>query len=139
MVVQGGFSIAFLNGGAFEYGTSKVAVNYGNLLVGSFTRKSTGGVTSSYGSWDTNIMPNPSPTPFSPSLGAGNQINSFSVNNGFAPYSEQWNVNVQREMGWNFLLSASYVGNRVIHLPSQLNEIDQMDPKYDALYGDVID
>ena len=40
MVVQGGFSIAFLNGGAYEYGTNKIAVNYGNLLVGSFTRRS---------------------------------------------------------------------------------------------------
>src|ERR1700736_6084226 len=27
-VVQAGFSVAFLNGGAYEYGTSKVAVNY---------------------------------------------------------------------------------------------------------------
>ena len=38
MVVQGGLNIAFLNGGAYEYGTNKVAVNYGNLLTGSFTR-----------------------------------------------------------------------------------------------------
>ena len=36
------FSVAFLNGGAYEYGTSKTAVNYGNLLVGSFTRLSSG-------------------------------------------------------------------------------------------------
>ena len=138
-VVQGGFAIAFLNGGAYEYGTSKVAVNYGNLLVGSFTRNSTGSTTSSYGNWDTHIMPNPSPTPFNPGLGAGNQINAFSENNGFAPYTQQWNVNVQREMGWNILLSAAYVGNRIIHLPSQLNAINQMDPKYDTQYGDVID
>jgi hypothetical protein len=139
MVLQGGFSIAFLNGGAYEYGTSKVAVNYGNLLVGSFTRNSTGGPGSSYGSWDANIMPNPPATPFSPSLGAGTQINSFSKKNGFAPYSEQWNINLQREMGWNTLVTAAYVGNRVIHLPSQNNKIDQMDPKFDDQYGDVID
>ena len=139
MVVQGGFSVAFLNGGAYEYGTNKVAVNYGNLLVGSFTRNSTGGVGSSYGGWDTNVMPNPSPVPFNTGLGAGNQINAFSQNDGYAPYAQQWNVNVQREMGWNILLSAAYVGNRLIHLPSQLNKINQMDPKYDALYGDVID
>jgi len=30
------------------------------------------------------------------------------------------------------------VGNRVIHLPSQNNRIDQMDPAYDAQYGNVI-
>jgi outer membrane receptor protein involved in Fe transport len=33
-VLQGGFSMNFLDGGAYEYGTSKVAVNYGNLLDG---------------------------------------------------------------------------------------------------------
>jgi hypothetical protein len=139
MVLQGGFSLAFLNGGAYEYGTSKVAVNYGNLLVGSFTRNSTNGPSSSYGSWDTNIMPNPSPKPFDPSLGAGNQINALSKNDGFAPYAEQWNVNLQRDVGWNTLVTAAYVANRVIHLPSQLNKIDQMDPKFDDQYGDVID
>ena len=41
-VVQGGFDIAFLDGGAYEYGTNKVAVNYGNLLTGAFSRPSTG-------------------------------------------------------------------------------------------------
>ena len=141
MVVQAGFSIAFLDGGAYEYGTSKVAVNYNKLLVGSFTRNSTNGPTSSYGSWDNpnNIMPNPTATPFTPSLGEGTQINAFSKNDGFAPYSEQWNVNIQRELGWNTFLTAAYVADRVIHLPSQNNRIDQMDPKYDLQYGNVID
>ncbi len=42
-------------------------------------------------------------------------------------------------MGWNTLITAAYVANRVIHLPSQNNEINQMNPKYDDQYGDVID
>ncbi|HEY1985190.1 MAG TPA: TonB-dependent receptor [Terracidiphilus sp.] len=137
-VVQGGFDVAFLNGGAYEYGTSKVAVNYSNLLTGSYTRNSTGSFTPAFGSWDTNIMPNPTATPFSPSLGNGNQINSFSKKDGYAPYSQQWNINVQRELPWNMFVMAAFVGNRIIHLPSQLNEIDQMDPKYDAQYGGVL-
>jgi hypothetical protein len=137
-VVQGGFSVAFLNGGAYEYGTSKVAVNYGNLLVGSYARNSSGGITSSYGSWDTNIMPNPSPTPFSPTLGiGGTQIDAFSGSDGFAPYSEQWNVNVQRELPYDMFLSAAWVGNREIHLPSKLNSLNQLDPKYFALGNDL--
>ena len=139
MVLQGGFSLAFLNGGAYEYGTNKVAVNYGNLLVGSFTRNSSGGASSSFGSWDTNLMPNPSSTPFSPGLGAGNQINAFAKSDGYAPYAEQWNVNLQREVGWSTLVTAAWVGNHVIHLPSQNNQINQMNPKFDDQYGDVID
>jgi Carboxypeptidase regulatory-like domain len=137
-VLQGGFSIAFLNGGAYEYGTNKVAVNYGNLLVGSFTRGSTGSTTSSYGSWDTNIMPNPTATPFNTSLGRGTQINAFSRHDGFAPYAQQWNINVQHEAPWNILVTAAWVGNRVIHLTSQLNTPNQLDPKYFAQYGNVL-
>jgi hypothetical protein len=136
-VLQAGFSIAWLNGGAYEYGTSKVAVNYGNLLVGSFTRNNTGSNTSSYGLWDNTPLPNPAPTPFSPSLGVGNQLNVLSRNFGYAPYSQQWNVNVQRELPWNTFMTVAWVGNRVIHLPSQLNKIDQMDPKFLALGSDL--
>jgi len=136
MVVQAGVDVAFLDGGAYEYGTNKVAVNYGNLLTGSFTRNSTGSFTSSFGSWDSNQIPAVNPTPFSPSLGAGNQINAFSPKkDGYAPYSEQWNVNLQRELPYNMFITAAWVGNRIIHLPSQLNRIDQMDPKYDAQFG----
>ena len=132
-VVQAGFSVAFLNGGAYEYGTNKVAVNYGNLLVGSFTRGTTGTNQSSFGSWDTNQLPSPQPTPFSTSLGNGTQINDFSRKDGFAPYSEQWNVNVQRRIPYDMFVTAAWVGNRVIHLPSQLNTVNQLDPKYFTL------
>ena len=138
MVVQGGFAVAVLNGGAYEYGTSKVAVNYANLLNGQFNRASSNTFTSAVGSWDTNPIPAANPTPFSPGLGGGNQINALSRNFGYAPYSQQWNLNVQRELPYNILLTAAYVGNRVIHLPSQNNRINQMDPKYDALYGNVM-
>jgi len=136
-VVQGGFSIAFLNGGAYEYGTNKVAVNYGNLLVGSFARGSTGTTSSSYGSWDTNILPNPPATPFNPSLGVGTQINDFSKNDGYAPYSQQWNINVQRQIPYDIFVTAAWVGNRVIHLPSQLNVVNQLNPQYLALGTDL--
>jgi hypothetical protein len=137
-VIQAGFSIAFLNGGAYEYGTSKTAVNYGNLLVGSFTRNSTGGNQSSFGSWDTNLLPNPGAKPLSAGLGIGTQINAFSKNDGYAPYSQQWNVNVQHELPWNTFITAAWVGNRVIHLPSQLNRIGQLDTrKYLSLGSDL--
>ena len=137
-VVQGGFDIAFLDGGAYEYGTAKVAVNYGNLLTGSYNVASTGSSTSSFGSWDSNSVPALNPTPFSPGLGGGVQVDAFSKNDGYAPYAQQWNLNVQRELPWNVFVTAAWVGNRIIHLPSQNNKIDQMDPKYDAQYGSVL-
>ncbi len=78
MVLQAGLDVAFLDGGAYEYGTNKVAVNYGNLLTGSFNRNSTGSFTSSFGSWDTNTIPAVEPDALQPRLGAGNQIDAFS-------------------------------------------------------------
>lgn len=137
-VVQAGFAIAFLNGGAYEYGTNKVAVNYGNLLVGSYSQLKTGSNQSAFGSWDTNTMPNPQPTAFNQGLGIGTQINAFSkTKDGFAPYAQQWNVNVQHQAPYNIFLTGAWVANRVIHLPSKLNVPNQFDPKFLALGDDL--
>ena len=137
-VIQGGLDVAFLDGGAYEYGTNKVAVNYGNLLTGAFSRPSTGSNVSGFGNWDTNAIPTPVATPFGPSIGNGLQVDAFSAKDGYAPYSQQWNINVQRELPYNMFVMAAWAGNRVIHLPSQNNEIDQMNPSFDAQYGGVL-
>lgn len=124
-VFQGGFSIAVLDGGAYEYGTNKVAVNYGNLLVGSFNRNSTGTSTPGFGNWDANQLIAPPATPFSAGLGVGTQINALNLKtDGRAPYSQQWNINVQRELPWQTFLTVAFIGNREIHLPSALNPIN---------------
>ncbi len=132
-VLQGGFAMNYLNGGAYEYGTAKVAVNYGNLLLGSFNRNSTGTNVPAYGSWDTQTLPAPAATPFSPTLGTGSGINAFSASDGILPYDMVWNIGVQRELPYNMFISASYTGNKAIRLPGQLNPINQLDPKYLAL------
>nr|MDQ2711116.1 hypothetical protein [Acidobacteriota bacterium] len=136
-VLQGGFSLNYLNGGAYEYGISKVAVNYGNLLLGSFTRPSTGSINPGFGSWDSgSILPYPAPTPFSPTVGNATTINGFDPNfDGVAPYDAVWNVGIQRELPSNMFLTANYTGNRANRLPSQLNPINQIDPSYLAKYG----
>lgn len=139
-VLQAGFAIAFLNGGAYEYGTNKVAVNNGNLLVGTYNRNSTGSTTSAVGQWDATpqILPDPPATPFSTALGAGTQIEAFDKKkDGYAPYAQQWNINYQRQMPFDTFLTVAWLGNRVIHLPSQLNRIGQLDPKYLALGNDL--
>ncbi len=132
-VVQGGFSWNYLDGGAYEYGTSKVAVNYANLLDGSFQRNSTGTTTPAFGSWDSNSLPYPQPIPFSQGLGVGGQIDAFSRKDGIAPYDMVWSINVQHELPYNMLINATYTGNRGNHLPSQLNPINQIDPSYLSL------
>ena len=135
-VLQSGFSVNFLNGGAYEYGISKVAVNYGNLLLGSFSRNSTGSTNPGFGSWDNTILPLAGATPFSPTIGNSTTINGFNPGfNGITPYDAVWNIGVQRELPGNMLLTANYTGNRANRLPSQLNPVNQVNPTYLAQYG----
>jgi hypothetical protein len=112
-VIQGGFAQNFLDGGAYEYGTHKVAVKYGNLLDGSFQRNSTGNTAPGFGSWDSNVLPLPAPVPFSPTLGTAAGVNAFNLSqDGIAPHVLAWNIGMQRELPYNMLVSAAYVGNR---------------------------
>ena len=58
---------------------------------------------------------------------------------GYAPYSQQWSVNVQRQLPFKVLLTTAWLGNRVIHLPSHLNPINQLNPQFLALQGKLAD
>ncbi len=141
-VIQAGYNVAYLNGGSYEFGTSKVATSYGNLLQGSFTANSTGGVTPGYGSWDTQPLPAPAAATISPALGIGTTIRAFDpVGSGRPPYLQQWNVNVQHQLPWNTFLQVAYIGNRALHLDGQLNPISQPNPsilQYGALLSQPI-
>ncbi|MDW5266621.1 MULTISPECIES: carboxypeptidase-like regulatory domain-containing protein [Acidobacteriaceae] len=138
-VIQGGYSLAFLDGGAYEYGTSKVAVSYGNLLQGSYNRNSTGTNTPGYGEWDGNPIPAPANGVLNPALGIGTTIRAFDPKkDGLAPYIQQWNINVQHQLPWNTFLNVAYIGNRAIHLNGQLNPISQPNPSILALGGPLL-
>lgn len=138
-VIQAGYNIAYLNGGAYEYGTSKVATTYGNLLQGSFQVSAIGNTTPAYGSWDTRTMPAPPKTPVGPSLGIGTRIEAFDPKTaGIAPYLQQWNFNVQRQLPWNTFLQVAYVGNHALRLPGQLDPPSQGDPSVLLPYGALL-
>lgn len=138
-VIQAGYSLAFLYGGAYEYGTSKVATSYGNLLLGSFTRNDTNTTVPGYGSWDGNPIPAPAAVAFNSTLGVGTTIRAFDPKHaGHAPYVQQYSANVQRQLPWNTFLQVAYVGNHDVHLNGQLNPMNQPDPailRYGSLLG----
>lgn len=137
-VLQTGYSLAFLDGGSYEYGTSKVAVSYGNLLQGSFTRNSNNTTVPGYGAWDGNPLPAPAVGAFSPTIGNGTTIRAFDpVASGHAPYIQQYNLNLQRQLPWNTFVQAAYVGNHIVHLPGQLNTVNQPNPSI-LKYGPLL-
>jgi hypothetical protein len=51
------------------------------------------------------------------------------------PYLQQWNLTLQREVKGQIVLTASYAGNRGIHLPGSNYNLNQLDPKYYLQYG----
>jgi hypothetical protein len=138
-LLRSGFFLSVLDGGAYAPGDNRVGQDYDIILNGTFFRNSNGTASPAFGSWDTNSLPPTNPVPFSPSVGNGSVLYGFDVKkSGLWPYNEAWNVSVERNIGWNMFLTGAYVGNRDVHLPSQLNPYDQLDPanlSYGGLLG----
>jgi len=56
------------------------------------------------------------------------------------PYSQQWNLTLERELPDHFFVAASYVGTRGVHLPSAmspLNVINPLNPGVAAIGADL--
>src|SRR2546425_7469117 len=129
--ILAGFALNFLDGGAYEYGDNKVAVNNGGLLAGIANVNSFGSNIPHYGPWDNNPLAFPPAKAFDPTgFNSTGALVQFGRNPGKYPYSQAWNAGVQRELPYNLFLSVSYIGNRVVHLPSMLNPVNQTNPKY---------
>ena len=131
-VVLGGYAINFLDGGAYEYGDNKIAVNYGSLLGGIFNVNSFNSNTPGFGQWDGKSIPEPAATQFTDRgfLNSTGALRQFGRDPGKIPYTQGWNVGFQRELPANMFLSVAYIGNRSLHLPSLLNPINQTNPKF---------
>jgi len=131
-VVLAGYAINFLDGGSYEYGDNKIAVNYGGLLGGVFNANSLGSNIPGYGQWDGRSIPVPAATQFTNRsfLNSTGFLRQFGRDPGKIPYTQGWNAGIQRELPGNMFLSVAYIGNRSLHLPSLLNPINQTNPKY---------
>ena len=146
-VVQGGYYITYLGfNGAYGQGEGEGGpTSLAGLLAGSFTVNGTGGYAPGYGEWSDPAtgaavpLPNVSPTPFSPGLGVAQAINYLDYShNGEAPHLQSWSLSVQRQLGWNTLLTFAYTANRDTHLSGyNINPISQ--PNVSVLqYGSLL-
>lgn len=136
-VIQAGYYINYLGfNSAYGQGEGEGAPGaMAGLLGGSFTVNGTGSSVPGYGEWSdpvsgaANPIPSVSPTPYSPSLGVAQTINYFDLNgNGKAPHLQAWNASLQREVGWNTMVTVAYSAMRVTHLTGyNINPISQPD------------
>ncbi len=55
------------------------------------------------------------------------------------PYSHQWNITVDRELGANLALSVAYVGSAGRRLPSSIDPINAIDPAFLSMGNDLND
>lgn len=49
------------------------------------------------------------------------------------PYSQQWNLTIERQVTTNLYFDVAYVGNKGTRLPSQIDPLNALDPKYLSL------
>jgi hypothetical protein len=76
------------------------------------------------------------PPSFDVSYGDKNRPGIIDPNYGRSPYTQQWNLNIQRELIRNLVLDVGYVGNKATGIRAgQLALINQLDPKYLQQYG----
>jgi hypothetical protein len=55
------------------------------------------------------------------------------------PYSQQWNLTLEHSFTQNFYVSAGYVGNHAIRLPSYLDPLNAVNPSYLSLRSALYD
>ncbi len=133
-VVSGGYAITFLDGGAFEFGTNKVANDYGNVVAGTVQTPTSKTNVPAYGGWDTKVLGVPQTTPLTPTLGNGaGTLHIFQKSGVRQPYSQMFDLGIQHELPWNLFMALTYVANHGVHLPSALNVTNQLDPRYLSL------
>ena len=87
--------------------------------------------------WDNGFPTNRFlPPAFDVSYGNKNRPATIDQNYGRSPYTQQWNLNVQRELVRNLVLDVGYVGNKSTGIRvGQLALVNQLKPEYLQQYG----
>ncbi len=128
-VLLAGLSFSYLDTGAFEYGTNKVAVGYGNNLNGAINYSAQANQVPGFGQWDNTALPSPPQVPFTPDYFNTHFPNEMHKHVDQA-YTELLTVGVQRELPWRMFASLSYVHTHDLHLPASLIRRTELNSKY---------
>jgi hypothetical protein len=70
-----------------------------------------------------------------PSYRNGQNLNYRPPDGNRRPYSQQWNLTIERQIPGNFLITTAYVANKGTRLPSRIIPINALDPQLLSTYG----
>jgi hypothetical protein len=127
-----GLSFSFLDTGAFEYGTNKTAVNYGNQLNGTVSYQGLANQVPGFGQWDATPLPSPQKPAFTPGFFDTNFPHQLGKHVNQA-YSELLTAGFQRELPWKMFASVNFIHTHDLHLPASLLAANQLNPSFLSL------
>ncbi|PYV42916.1 MAG: hypothetical protein DMG06_12475, partial [Acidobacteria bacterium] len=135
-VLRAGYGIYYVGAGSVLDNGQRTA--YGIGYFADITRSSlNNGVTPAF------LLDNGFPQDFKrpplidPSFQNGNAANWMEPGSQNQPYVQNWNFNVQHQLGSNMMLDVAYVGNKGTHLPSNVTTPDQVDPRWLSLGSEL--
>ena len=131
-VIRSGFGIFYSPTNATTVGRMGTLFNAGYSFIQNFTQL-TGGRQPVFLLDDgipsfTGTLPNTSPT-----LLNNNNIDFMNPGAAKPGYVNTWTFDIQRELPFQFVVDAAYVGQKGVALPSGLENINQVDAKYLSL------
>lgn len=113
--------------GSYQTGSNSLFAGYSKITSFSSTN---GGVTpgtlvdQGFPTF-TGTLPNADP-----SIQNGSFADYLNRSGGKQSSTQNWQLSVQRDLGWSTVLDVAYVGNKGSHLPGNLENLDQVPAKY---------
>src|SRR5579875_2395286 len=86
--------------------------------------------------WDQGLPPVPAPEQI-PTAVNGSSIDYWSKDSGRQAYMESWSFTVERELPWQTALEITYTGNQGHRLGANMENLNQVNPKWLSLGSEL--
>jgi len=135
-VLRGGYGLTYFRGGALTLMGPEISASYLAGFRNQLLLQSPDAGISPALQWDGTL---PQVGPATPSLtfSNGQTIDFMGRDAGNAPYQSNWSLTVEREFPWQVAVEASYAGSKGTRIGANLENLDQVNPKWLSLGNDL--
>jgi len=147
-VVRGSFGTFYFNAGALGGNAQSSGISTLGFQANPILTTPDGGVTPALANWDTGFPAYAHAPFFANDIGTGYNTTAGATGGGLgfgdpklgavAPYTQDWNFTIERELSPSTVLKVSYAASNSHHLPTGIGRgiwSSQIQPKYMALGG----